>query len=292
MRGRHTRRDPRPLIDDSWGERLVPETARAQVLERALAEAEAAQLGTGGASPEDVVDDYLRRVPAYSNVVLRSRYTEDALAAAVSSGIRQYVVLGAGFDSFFLRRPAFAQDVEVYEIDHPATQDLKLLRMKACGVASPRATHFIAADLGKEELRSALARSTFRYDVPAFVSWLGVTMYLPREANMATLRAIAHSAAPGSELVFTYVDERVLDGRLRSDAYRKLASTVASLNEPFVSGFDPSSLREELAAIGLELIEDLTGPQLVRRYDGDGANGLRSSGASRIALARVCQNSS
>jgi hypothetical protein len=88
------------------------------------------------------------------------------------------------------------------------------------------------------------------------------------------------------------VDERVLDGRLRSDAYEKLASTVASLNEPFVSGFDPSALRELLGETGLELVEDLGGPQLVRRYDGDGANGLRSSGASRIALARVCQNSS
>src|SRR6185437_16545034 len=136
-------------------------------------------------------------------VIIRSRYAEDALKAAAQRGTRQYVLIGAGFDSFVLRRPAFANGIEIFEIDHPATQALKIERIRACGITLPASVHFIAADLASETLASALARSSFRGGEPAFFSWLGVTVYLTREANMATLRAVASSSAAGSELVFT-----------------------------------------------------------------------------------------
>jgi O-methyltransferase involved in polyketide biosynthesis len=83
------------------------------------------------ASPESIVDEYLRNFAAYGNVILGSRFAEDALAIAVSRGVRQYVLVGAGFDSFALRRPSFAHEVAVYEVDHPATQGLKL-RRRSC----------------------------------------------------------------------------------------------------------------------------------------------------------------
>lgn len=287
MRACHTRHDPVRLIDDAWGERLVPDTARAAVLKRALAEMKGRTRSSAVRSAEAIVDDYLRSLPGYSNVILRSRYTEDALKDAASRGVRQYVVLGAGFDSFFLRRPRFAQDIDIYEIDHPATQELKLRRLAACNIAAPSTTHFVAADLGEEDLRSVLARSTLRMDAPAFFSWLGVTMYLSRDANIGTLRSIAECAAPGSELVFTYLDERMLEERAQSDEFMRLARAVASLHEPFVSGFDPPALSEVLLAVGLDLAEDLSGRQLLERYDGAGVNGFRSGNTSHVALARV-----
>jgi O-methyltransferase involved in polyketide biosynthesis len=77
----------------------------------------------------DIVDEALRRSPGYANVITRTRYAEDALKTAVESGVRQYVLIGAGFDSFILRRPAFAADLEIFEIDHPATQSLKRKRI-------------------------------------------------------------------------------------------------------------------------------------------------------------------
>ena len=91
-----------------------------------------------------------------------------------------------------------------------------------------------------ETLASALARSSFRSGEPAFFSWLGVTVYLTREANMATLRAVATCGAPGSELVFTYVDQiEFAEGGRRSRNHPN-AQAVARIGEPFVSGFDPS----------------------------------------------------
>jgi|APFre7841882630_1041343.scaffolds.fasta_scaffold30751_2 methyltransferase (TIGR00027 family) len=287
MRARHTRLDPCPLIEDSLGDTLVPDVVRARLRELALAAMDETTRAKALAVPEAVVDDYLRNVPAYANVILRSRYTEDALRLAVSKGLDQYVLIGAGFDSFSLRRPPFARGVDVYEVDHPATQALKLDRLAACGVSIPASTHFIAADLGKESLGAALSRSPFRADQPAFLSWLGVTMYLAREANAASLRSIAECAAADSELVFSYLDEAVLMSATPSGGFRKLQASVASVGEPFLSGFDPAALGDELRQVGLTLIEDVNGEELVERYDSAGTNGLRCASTSHIAWARV-----
>jgi methyltransferase (TIGR00027 family) len=287
MRARHTRLDPDPLIDDAWGDRLVPDAVRTALREAALAAMDADQRARALASPESIVDNALRASPAYGNVILRTRYTEDALQAAVARGVLQYVVVGAGFDSFSLRRPAFAREVDVYEIDHPATQTLKLRRLDECGVARPQSAHFIAADLGAEDIASALSRSRFVPARTAFFAWLGVTMYLSREANLATLRAIATCAPAGSELVFTYMDERVLASPRQSPAFRKLRETVASVGEPFQSGFDPATLAAELQGLGLALIEDLDGERLTLRYASAVASGLTSSITSHVAHARV-----
>jgi methyltransferase (TIGR00027 family) len=289
MRARHTRLDPKPLIEDLWGDRLVPETVRGAVREAALSRMSAEERARALASPEPIVDDFLRNLPGYANVILRTRYAEDALAAAAARGVRQYVIIGAGFDSFALRRPSFAQDVAVYEIDHPATQALKLERLAECGIKAPPSTYFIGADLGKEDLRGALSRSPFRAEEGTFFSWLGVTMYLTRQANLASLSAIARCGSPGSELVFTYHDESAFAPN-RSDGFQALSKAVASLGEPFLCGFNPATLPQELLHLGLELLEDLSGPRLVRRYDRSGIHGLRTTMTSHIARARVARS--
>ena len=190
-------------------------------------------------APSPILDDYLRAFDAI--VVIRSRYTEDALKEAVERGTRQYVLIGAGFDSFALRRPAFSKDVEIFEIDHPATQTLKLERIKECGIPLPRSVHFIAANLASESLEAVLDRSPFRRGEPAFFSWLGVMPFLTREANLATLRAVATRGARGSKLVFTYTDQNEFNSDSGSELLRKLRTLMASMGEPIVSGFDPRS---------------------------------------------------
>src|SRR6202041_1646128 len=129
MRAAHTRLDPNPLINDPWGDRLVPESARDMFRKAALARMDADALRRALASPETIVDESLRRSRAYANVITRTRFAEDALQLAVARGIRQYVLIGAGFDSFALRRPAYAADLEIFEIDFPATQSLKVARI-------------------------------------------------------------------------------------------------------------------------------------------------------------------
>jgi methyltransferase (TIGR00027 family) len=275
MRSLHSRADPLPLIDDPWGERLVPEGVKQAMRER---------LSPGHGSS---LDARLRASPAYSNVITRSRYTEDALAAAVARGVRQAVLIGAGFDSYALRRLAAAREVAVFEIDHPATQGLKRQCLATLGVAVPEPVHFLPADLSLQSLAEVLASSPFRRDEPAFFSWLGVTMYLTREANLATLGAVARASACGSELVFSYADQAAFGPGPEAAAFQALQKSVASIGEPFLSGFDPATLDEELRALGLDLIEDLDDVQLVARLDPQGRNGLRPSKRSRIARVRV-----
>jgi methyltransferase (TIGR00027 family) len=270
MRAAHSRLDPHPLIEDPWGDRLVPESVK-----RAMAPS------------GEVLDESLMRSRSYANVITRSRYAEDALRDGVLRGVRQYVLIGAGFDSFALRLPMFAADLQIFEIDFPATQSLKVERIDACGVALPESVHFIAADLSQESVAAALARSSFETNRLTFFSWLGVTMYLTREANLATFKSIASCCPVGSEVAFTYFDERLF--RAQSESFRELEQRVAAIGEPFLSGFNPAELAANLAACSLELIEDLNGAEAAARYDRDGEHGLGQSMFSHLALARVTQ---
>jgi methyltransferase (TIGR00027 family) len=286
MRAVHTRRDPSPLIDDPWGDRLVSKTERDRFGERILSRLDPDARAAALREPGALLDNYFLANSAYPGVVMRSRYAEDALLAAAKQGTRQYVLIGAGFDSFAIRRPAFSESLEIFEIDHPATQALKLQRIKECGITLPPSVHFIAADLANETLASALARSSFRAREPAFFSWLGVTVYLTREANMATLRAVATGSASGSELVFSYVDQiEFADGGRRSPEHPN-AQAVARLGEPYMSGFDPRELANDLKQAGLDLVEDLNGDQLAERYGRIARHPLRPTASMHIALAR------
>lgn len=286
MRALHSRSDPAPLLDDPWGDRLVPESVRTAFRDRSLAQAASG----AAASPDQALDAALRANAAYADVILRSRYTEDSLRAAVARGVKQYVIVGAGFDSFVCRRPAWAEGIAIYEVDHPATQQLKRARLQACGVADSASVHFVEADLSVEDLGTALSRSSFDATQPAFFSWLGVTVYLTREANLAALRAIASCTSAGGEVVFTYIDEAALrEDQAGAEAFRKLRSEVSAVGEAFLSGFDPAGLKALLLGTGLELIEDLDGHQGLARYDPADVNGLRSAGAAHIAHARVAK---
>lgn len=288
MRALHSRHDPAPLIDDDWGDRLVPDTVRATLYQRIVDNMPPTARASAEAAPAAVLDQSLRANAAYADVITRARYAEDALEAAVACGVTQYVIIGAGFDSFAYRRPSWASDLAIYEIDHPATQGMKRQRLAECVFDASKTVEFIAADLSEETLGSALARSSFQPSQLTLFSWLGVTVYLTREENLSTFRAIASCAAPGSELVFNYVDQRVLDpGALSTEAFSRLKTEVSSAGEAFLSGFYPETINEQLRAAGLLLLEDLNGDQAVARYDPSGANLLRPSADSHIAHARV-----
>ena len=285
MRAAHTRLDPHPLINDPWGDRLVPDSARDLIRNAALASLAGEARKRALASPDKILDESLLHSRSYPNVITRTRYAEDALHAAVSKGVLQYVLIGAGFDSFSLRRPAYSADLQIFEIDFPATQTLKRERIEVCAIRLPDSVHFIAADLSQESVAAALARSSFETDRLTFFSWLGVTMYLTREANLATLKSIASCTPAGSEVVFTYFDERLFQAQ--SESFRDLEKRVAAVGEPFLSGFDPADLAANLADCGLALVEDLGGTEVAARYDRGGEHGLGQSTFSHIALARV-----
>jgi methyltransferase (TIGR00027 family) len=289
MRSLHGRRDPLPLLHDPWGERLVPGSVREAFARRALERVPQPERAAAAADMPAFGERALRAASSYTGVITRSRFTEDALHEAVARGVRQYVLVGAGLDSYSLRVQSGERDLRIYEVDHPATQSFKLRRLDEAGIAIPAAARFLAADLAHEDLASVLARSDFDPLAPAFFSWLGVTMYLTRAANEQALRGIARCAAAGSELVFTYIDALVFRPEA-GEAYARfgrLRREVAAIGEPFLCGFDPATLPQELAALGFELLDDLSDAELVSRYDPQGRNDLRTSGHSRIAWARV-----
>lgn len=283
MRWIHTTADPEPLLDDVWGGKF---STASELISLGYAGESAS---TQDSSSNDSIDHILRRSPAYANVIVRSWYTETALRSAISEDVGQYVLIGAGFDSYACRKPVEAKNLEVYEIDHPATQGLKKRRLAENGVPADNRLHFVSADLGQESLESALARSSFDSNAPAFLSWLGVTMYLSREANMSTLESIARYCAAGSQLVFSYVDQSIFDGKPEGDTEEilELKHRVKSVGEPFISGFHPDRLEGELGDIGLELLEDIDDVQVIERCDPEDSNRLRSSSISRIARVRV-----
>ena len=284
-RAAYTRSTPDPLIDDTWGDRLVPGVALRQLRDYAARNLAAGDPRNAALDPRTALDRMLLEGTAAANIILRTRYAEDALRDAVARGIRQYVIVGAGFDSFAMRRPAFAEGLSVFEVDRAPTQALKRQAIAEAGLNLPDALHLVAADLAHEELDAVLARSGYRRDLPAFFSWLGVTMFLTRDANLATLGAIARAGAKGSELVVSYFDRRIFDSP--TAGFLTMQKSVSELGEPFRSGFDGRELADELGRMGMVPVEDLDETQLASRFLRAGHEPMATLAYSRIAHART-----
>jgi methyltransferase (TIGR00027 family) len=193
-----------------------------------------------------------------AHVVLRSRFAEDRLAAAVRRGVTQYIVLGAGFDTFALRQPVWAQPLRILEVDHAGTQATKRTQLTAAGLALPENADFAAIDFDRESLRDGLLRYKVSLDEPTFFSWLGVTMYLKEDAIEAVLKSVAAFPA-GSEIVLTFAQPL---GGSPSPFDRR----AASLGEPWESYFEPDALEAKLRGIGFSNVEFLSPEEAEARY--------------------------
>jgi methyltransferase (TIGR00027 family) len=201
----------------------------------------------------------------------RSRYAEDELARACDQGVGQYVVLGAGLDTFAYRNPH--SGLRVFEVDHPATQAWKRQQLRAANIAVPASSTFVPIDFERQTLADGLERAGFNAKRRGFFSWLGVTPYLTREACMSTLRFIATMPA-GSGVVFDFaVDPALLNAGQRM-ALRALSKRVAAAGEPFQLFFDPGKLQEELKGMGFHRGEFLQSKELNARYFKDRKDGL------------------
>ena len=221
---------------------------------------------------------------ARAQVTCRSRYTEHALSQSIDRGITQYVILGAGFDSF-AHRSDLAPRVRVFEVDHPATQEWKRRQLASTDKAPDNVT-FVPVDFAADVLGDQLYRAGFDDKAPAFVSWLGVTMYLTESAVHDTLDAVG-DFAPGSELVVNYM----LPAGLRDDtgnAYAEAVGTVsAEQGEPWLSFFGPEQIEAMLRETGFGAVRhvsqrDMIAPALWTRSDT-----LQPADLSRIAHAVV-----
>ena len=215
-------------------------------------------------------------------IAARSRFAEESLAAAVARGVRQYVVLGAGLDTFAHRNP-FA-GLRVFEVDHPATQAWKQQRLADAGLPSPASLTFAPVDFERETLADGLAAAGFDAAAPAFFAWLGVVVYLTREAITETLKFVA--GVPGAEVVFDYGEppSAFAEGAQRSVQLAR-AQRAAAMGEPWITRFSPSDIQSMLRGLGFDQLEDLGRSQISRRFYG--AEGRDGPGGHLMRAARL-----
>jgi methyltransferase (TIGR00027 family) len=225
-----------------------------------------------------------------SHVVLRSRYAQERMAQAAQRGVRQCVILGAGFDTLAYRQPEWARSLRIYEVDHRATQEDKRKRLQSAGIPIPSNLEFVAIDFELVSLREGLQTSTLNFSEPAFFSCLGVLMYLTQEAAHAVFQLAADFPA-NSEIVFTFsTPDSSLSG---SDAatHKALASRVSSLGEPFQTHFEPETLTRDLRALGFSEISFLSSEDAERTYFQCRSDGLRAPRRRVIGAAIVGDHS-
>jgi methyltransferase (TIGR00027 family) len=215
-------------------------------------------------------------------IAARSRLAEDTLAVAVTRGVRQYVVLGAGLDTFAYRNPFSDIELRVFEVDHPATQAWKRQRLADEGIVAPASLTFAGVDFERQTLAEGLAAAGFDAKAPAVFAWLGVVVYLTRGAVVETLRFIA--SVPGGEVVFDYGEppSSFPEGAQRSLQLAR-AQRAAALGEPWITRFTPADLAEILRSLGFDALEDLGPAQIARRFygvdrsDGPGGHLMRAA---------------
>ncbi len=204
-----------------------------------------------------IVKRFLRVLrPAHGQVLARSQYTEDRLAAAVSSGITQYVILAAGLDSFAIRRHDLASKLKIYEIDHPGTQQRKQARLKSIGITKPNNLEYLPMDFEKRTVTDVLLGSSFEHTRPAFFSWLGTIPYLTRDAIFETLKAISDLMPTGTEVVFDYAHTRI--SSKDQSTVRALMKFAERRGEPLITQFDAEQLGTELEKLGYDVIENIS----------------------------------
>jgi len=218
---------------------------------------------------------------------LRSRYAEDELSMAIERGVSQYVILGAGLDSFAFRRPDLMPNLHVYEVDHPATQSWKRARVEELSIPVPPTLHYVPIDFESGALSTGLAVGGLDREAKTFFSWLGVIQYLARDAVLNTLREIASVAAPGSELVIQFVVPAATIGGAEGDLVTALADRAANMGEPFRSFFKPEDLEANLKQAGFGDIVHFAAEQATERYLRGRKDGLTLPAYFRMIKARV-----
>jgi methyltransferase (TIGR00027 family) len=227
-------------------------------------------------------DRFARHLRAF--VVARSRLAEDMLHEALQRGVRQYVVLGAGLDTFAYRNPY--PELRVFEVDHPTTQAWKRRQLVSSDIALPQSLTFVPIDFETETLGERLRAAGFRDDAPSFYSWLGVTMYLTHDAVSTTLKFISRQPA-GTAIVFDYAVSPWTLSFVRRMVVRGILQRVAAIGEPWKTFFDPNTFTEELQGLGFAQIDDLGGEEVNTRYFKAGRGHLNVTGLGHIVYARV-----
>ena len=240
--------------------------------------------------------EFLSSVDAYAfpdfaahraNFALRNRYAEDQLAAAFASGTAQYVILGAGLDSFAYRCPDALHGLQIFEVDHPSSQAWKQARLAELGVAGPPTLRYVSIDFECEALTARLDAGGVDRKAKAFLSWLGVTQYLTRDAVLKALRDIVSATVAGSEIVASFVVPASILNRTDSALLAATAERAASVSEPWLSLLEPREMIALMEQAGFVDVRCFGTEDAARTYLAGRRDGLKMPGYSRLIKGRV-----
>ncbi|MCL6516093.1 class I SAM-dependent methyltransferase [Alicyclobacillus sp.] len=260
LRAYHSTNEDPVIFHDALAYALIPEERRHQI-EQGLKSALQAHDGDAGASLSSLL-----QTMGLPNVVSRARYTEERLEIEIQNGVKQYVILGAGLDTFAFRHQHLLKEgkLEVFEVDHPATQAFKRERLTDLGWDLPAGLHFVSTDFRQERVAEALARTPYNPRTKSLFSLLGVTMYLSPYEVYETFHSISQMAPAGSSVIFDYHTEA--DANLR-----EIRRELQKMGESMQTTFDPALLNAELRRLGFDLVEDLSPAVIQERYFQDRA---------------------
>ncbi|MDH3510054.1 MAG: class I SAM-dependent methyltransferase [Gammaproteobacteria bacterium] len=225
-------------------------------------------------------------IKARALIIMRSRYVEDELLAAIDRGVTQYVILGAGLDTSPYMSGHPAEKLRTYEVDHPDTQKLKLERLAEAGVQMPENLRHVPVDFERESLAEVLAGAGFDPNQPAFFSWLGVSYYLRLESVLDVFKYVA-SVAPSSQLVFDFVMADSALGEAERKAIARITAFVEKYSEPWFSRFEPQELQDTLHSVGFSDTFYLSWERATERYFKDRSDELHLDFTTQIMSAIV-----
>jgi methyltransferase (TIGR00027 family) len=270
-RALHTRLSSDPVLYDDWAIRLLSEESRERVLRETRADTMMTMQGFDTS-------------PIFAVNVGCLRYAEDEIDRCVAAGIDQYLVLGAGLDTFALRRGDLAGKLAVFEVDHPEVQALKRARIAAADAAPAALPTFIAMDFETQRLAREVAASAFDTGRPAVTSWLNTLPYLSGDAVRDSLAELADLLAPRSRLVLNYVPDVELTPA-QADFATRLLTLTDGVDEPMAGRWRPTDFEQLLTSRGFRLLEHADESVLTTRYFKGRDDGLRPGLPLRVIVA-------
>lgn len=208
-----------------------------------------------------------RRFPGIIGYVVgRTRYLDDLLLSRIQTGIDQLVILGAGYDSRPYRYQEQMKKIRVFEVDHPATQKIKVEKLKTAFGPPPQNVQYVPVDFDKDHFGNKLLAEGFDSNLVTFYIWEGVTLFITADAVDATLQFISQNSKPDSTIVFDYIYKSVVDGSCTSIEAKKIRKFYVNTPEPLLFGIEKDSLTNFLKTRGFSLMESISHDLLKMKY--------------------------
>jgi len=220
-----------------------------------------------------------------AGIVARARFVDDLVTEQAGLGVTQYLILGAGLDTFAQRRPDVASRMRIFEIDQPETQAWKRQRLIELGIGIPDWLRLVPVDFeAGDDWWGRLADSGFDANEPTVVACTGVTMYLTRDAVVATLRRIA-TLAPGSTLAMTFILPAELTAGEERQQHKEVQRNARASGTPFLSFFTPPEMLAMARDAGFASVAHVSAADLIQRYFAGRTDGLRPSSGESFLIA-------